>query len=311
MVPFGGPLRAAKAALLTCWIYLPAHLWGVQLRELIPRLFQDVYNDLAGAGKAPATVSLFHRTLRTRLTKAVQLGYLGQNPVARERVSPPRAARRDYRILSPTEAKTLLAEADGGRHGALWTLLLLTGLRPGEALGAKWEDLDGNQLRVQRALVRLQGGAWRLEETKTRRGRTVSLPQSALRALTRHRARQAECRLQLGTEYADRGFIFASELGAPLDWRTVAHRSFRPLMARVALRLVGADRHRPKEKDTSRPILSGPGMRIASAAGLPSSRPGSPGLGPTTSGTPQPRSCWRPANIQKSLVRCSATRKSP
>jgi integrase len=218
-------------------LYLPAALRVVPLARLSARLLQDHYLALLTAGKAPATVNLLHRILSARLTKAVELGYLARNPL--DLVKPPKVSRRDYRVLSPDEAKAFLEELDGNRYGALWALLLLTGLRPGEALALRWDDLEGDRLRVRRALVRLSDGSWSFQETKTKKGRTVTLPATAARLLQRHRARQAELKLLVGPDYATHGLLFATEFGQPADWHNLVHRYFRPLLARLALRLKG------------------------------------------------------------------------
>lgn len=118
-------------------------------------------------------------------------------------------------------------------------ILLQTGLRPGEALGLQWGDLEGNALRIRRALVRVGKDGWTLQPTKTRKPRSVPLATIALRLLQQHKARQAQGKLLLGAEYAPHGFIFASTFGEPLQWGTVTARHFRPLIARLALRVLG------------------------------------------------------------------------
>jgi integrase len=118
---------------------------------------------------------------------------------------------------------------------------VLTELRPGEALGLRWEDLEGERLTVRRALVRLKKGAWKLRQPKTGNGRTVTLPAPALKALTRHRARQSKARLLLGSEYAGNGLVFASTFGGPLWWANIVRRHFAPAIARTAVRLAGVE----------------------------------------------------------------------
>lgn len=215
--------------------YLPAPLRAKRLQNLVSRDFQELYNALSARGLAPTTVGFFHRVIRARLNKAVDLGRIVRNPT--DGASPPRRVRSEYRVLSPAEAGIFLEEVEHDDYGALWTLLLLTRLRPAEALALKWEDLEGDRLAVRRALVRLKAVEWRLEKTKTRKPRTVALPNTALRSLVRHRARQAQAKLLLGAEYAPLGLIFASTLGQPLHWANLAGRHFRPLLERVALRL--------------------------------------------------------------------------
>ena len=105
------------------------------------------------------------------------------------------------RPLSAPEARRLLeaaSEADD-RLEALYVLALHTGMRRGELLGLKWEDvdLDGSIVRVRRTLTRVENGKrLALGEPKTKKSRrTVRLTQRAVEALKRHRARQAEEKL--------------------------------------------------------------------------------------------------------------------
>jgi integrase len=231
----GPQTRDNAAQALRC--YISPALRAVRLQSLRAGQFQTLYNEMVERELAPATISNFHRILRTRLGKAVELGHLARHPLAG--AVPPAGRRREYRVLSPAEARIFLEEVECDTLPALWTLLLMTGIRPAEALGLKWEDLEGNRLAVRRALVRTAKGAWELAETKTRRARTVTLPGAVVKALTRHRARQSQARLVLGGQYASHGLIFAATFGQPLHWANVAARHFDPILTRTALRVAG------------------------------------------------------------------------
>jgi integrase len=259
--------------------YVPGWLLGAKLRDLTPRTFQQLYNELGASGKSPATISYLHRVLRSRLQKAVAEGHLAHNPLAVAR--PPVKEHREYRTLTPEQARHFLAVVESDRYGALWTLLLTSGLRPGEALGLKWEDLEDQPsalLRVRRALVRLGKDGWTIEGTKTRKPRSIPLATVTLRLLQKHRARQAQARLLLGGEYAPHGFIFASTFGEPLQWGTVTARHFRPLVQRLALRILGegetpavaAGMTRTERRTTLRAFVSRgkEAIRLAGLAGL-------------------------------------------
>ena len=119
---------------------------------------------------------------------------------------------------------------------ALWLLLLTGGLRPGEALGLKWGDLDGNRLHIQRALIPGAKGAWKLEDVKTERSRrVVVLPETTARALVNHRRKQAEQRLAAGQHYQDFGLIFAMPSGTPPDYRGLVQAHFKRVLKRAEL----------------------------------------------------------------------------
>lgn len=231
-----GP-RTRHLAAQSLTLYLPARLKSTPLVRLTPKAFQDLYNRHLEAGLAPNTIGYLHRTLKSRLTKAVALGHLAANPL--HATKPPAVPHREYRTLTPAEAKIFLEEADARTYGPLWIVLLMTGLRPEEALGLKWEDLDGGTLRVRRALIRLPKGRWELTGTKTGKERSIVLPATAQRVLQRQKARQAEGKLQLGSEYASHGLVFATAFGLPLRWENLVARDFWPLMVRVACRMLG------------------------------------------------------------------------
>jgi integrase len=77
--------------------------------------------------------------------------------------------------------KTLLEATRGDRLEALYVLALTTGLRQGELLGLKWEDIDleAGKLRVRRTLATAKGGpVLTAPKTKSSR-RTVRLTQRA------------------------------------------------------------------------------------------------------------------------------------
>jgi integrase len=85
-------------------------------------------------------------------------------------------------------------------------------LRPQEAFGLKWADLDDGWLHVQRVVSLSDGDGQKWEvvdEMKTDRSRRrLKLSDSLLQVLERHRARQAEEMLQAGESYERKGFVF-------------------------------------------------------------------------------------------------------
>ncbi len=139
----------------------------------------------------------------------------------------------------PDEARAFLGAARGDDLEALYRLALSTGLRQGELLGLKWEDLniDGAELRVNHALQRF-GGALHLVPPKTVRSRrSVPIPALAVETLRTHRARQRDARLLAGARWHETGLVFATKWGTPIE-PTNATRSFKRLLARAGLRQI-------------------------------------------------------------------------
>jgi integrase len=148
-------------------------------------------------------------------------------------VEPPRVAREEPAALTPAQAKRILAAVKGDRLEALWATALGTGLRQGELLGLRWQDVDlaGSSLSVTYALVRVDG-QYALDEPKTARSRrTVALPAFVVVALREHRVRQIAERLAAAAPTTD-GLVFLAPTGRPLNGGWVSHRW--PVLAKMA-----------------------------------------------------------------------------
>ena len=213
--------------------YVPEHLLRRKLQDLSPSDLQELFNDMSARGLSPTTVRGLRAVLRRALNRAMKLELVGRNVATL--VDLPKQVRIEIRVLSPEEVRRFLEAAESDRFTALWYVLVTTGLRPGEALGLKWEDWDGNKLRVRRALVRVPGQGWSLRDTKTRRSRVVALPEMTIRALEEHRTRQKRERLQVGSSYVDRGLIFARSTGEPIEANNLKKRYFKPILEAAGL----------------------------------------------------------------------------
>ena len=85
---------------------------------------------------------------------------------------------------------------------------------------------------MRRVLVTMKKGrGWTTEEPKTRGSRrVVTLPAATMEALAWHRTQQEAEKLTAGGAYHDQGFVFAGQLGQPLDLKNVTVRHFKPLL---------------------------------------------------------------------------------
>ncbi len=188
---------------------------------------------LAG-GLSPSTVHRIRAVLSQCLDQGVRWGVVARN-VARLSRSP-KMVRAEGRTLSPEQARDLLASLEGHRHQALYTLMLTTGLRRGEALGLRWEDLELDHaiLRVRRTLKR-EGGQLVTADTKTLKScRALNLPAPVVSLLERHREAQEVERALLGAAWVETGFVFTTQVGTPIDPRNL-YRDFQGVCRRAGL----------------------------------------------------------------------------
>ncbi|HKP51498.1 MAG TPA: site-specific integrase [Chloroflexia bacterium] len=209
---------------------------GIKLAKLAPLDVQRLYSDrMEVARLSPTTVAQIHTILHKALKQAVRWGLLTRNVT--EAVDRPRRITPNYVTWNQTQVSTFLAVSDKDELGALWRLALLTGMRRGEILGLKWEDVDFERsvLAVKRALIRSAGKGFEFSQPKSAAGkRAIALSRSVVQALHKHRIRQLEARLAIGTAYVDQGLVFATALGTPTLPNSLMLR-FKRLIAEAGL----------------------------------------------------------------------------
>jgi len=124
----------------------------------------------------------------------------------------------------------------GDRLEALFSVALSLGLRQGEALGLRLQDIDfeARTLRVNYAIQRIEGKLQMVEPKTEGSRRALPLTETILSALRSHRSRQLEERLSLGSHWQETGLVFTSTIGTPLDHRNVV-RKFHALLEKAKL----------------------------------------------------------------------------
>ncbi len=165
-------------------------LGGLKLKKLNSAQVQSFYRDRLDAGLSDSTVHKMHDILRRGLAQAVKWHLVPRNVA--EAAKPPRPAPKEIRALSADEARRLLEAAGEDRLGALYVLAIHTGMRQGELLALRWQDVDLKNAvaSVRRTLTR-SGGKVAFGEPKTKKSRrSIRLTPQAVEALRSHLERQ-------------------------------------------------------------------------------------------------------------------------
>jgi integrase len=207
-------------------LYWIPELGKVQLAKLTAPRVQSAINTLKRR-LSPRTIQISLFVLRRALAQAVKWDLLARNVADLVEFQRPR--RPEVRPPSQEQAAALLESARGDTMEAAIVLGLSMGLRRGEILGLKWEDidLDLGELTIRRALQRSGGrlvdgekSKLRFIEPKSERSRRkMPVPDFVLRLLRAQRAHQAQDRLRAGSDWADQDLVFCSRKGTPFEPR--------------------------------------------------------------------------------------------
>ena len=238
----------------TVRLHIAPHIGRIKLDKLRPLDVEQMLSKMQKAGKSAASRAYTLRVLSMALRQAVRWQMLPRNVA--EAVRPPKVERPDMGTWTATQVATFLDAAQLHRMHAAFYLALLTGMRRGEILGLKWEDLDftRSRLTVRNNLVEMRGEGTTgkqhagketvssvrsiLQTPKTKASRrTIPLSPGTMSKLKEHRERQEQGRKAAAEAWQAQGFVFADELGNPTDPRTL-YGWFRGLVTAAGLPMI-------------------------------------------------------------------------
>ncbi len=194
----------------------------IPLRRLSPGHVNAFYTELLiggrkdGKGLSPRTVAYIGMIIHRALKDAERWGRVSRNVA--ELADRPKPRGTEMRVWTGQQLRTFLSHLEGNRLYTCFLMAATTGMRRGELLGLRWQDvdLDAGRLQIRQTLVVT---AYRLHfsEPKTKRSRrSISLDPATLTAIKSHRSRKLEERLAWGPGYEESGLVFTREDGAPL-----------------------------------------------------------------------------------------------
>lgn len=213
-------------------LYIKPALGQHQLSKLKAPQVQTMLNELHKKGLSARTVQLTRAVLRKALNQAIQWNYLERNVATL--VVVPRREKYKSAPFTHEEALVFLKAVKGHRQEALYRLELSLGLRMGEALALKWDDIDFERrtIRIAASLQVDKGKLHRLEPKTDSSVATLPLPEVLAQMLLAHKERQDKERKQ--SFWQENGYVFCSDVGTPL-WPRNVSTSFKRLLKRAGL----------------------------------------------------------------------------
>ena len=191
---------------------------NISLTKLTTLDLQKFYRDLLTGGRVerkesekkpkglgPKTVRNIHQIISSALQLAIHQKLIPHNPA--EGCALPRVERNEMKTLTADQLAAFLQEAKRTGVFEMYYLELATGLRRGELLGLKWQDVDFNQgtITVRRQISRINGQVVEAPLKTKNAYRVIPLGEQALAVL------------QSQQEKTHSEYVFPSPNGGPIS----------------------------------------------------------------------------------------------
>jgi integrase len=216
-------------------LHVRPHIGALLLHKLQPVHLAELYGKLLKQGLSPSTIAHVHRVVRKALTVAMEWSLLSRNPAAVAK--PPRGQAREIEIITVEQAQKILHCFRGRSLYPIIALALATGMRRGELLALRWNnvDLDAGRIQVERSLEQTKAGL-RIKEPKTKHGRRgIRVPPSVVAELRAHWTQQQQHRLKLGLGRAGNDDLVFPRWDGTLRSPNATSTEWRQLLAEFKL----------------------------------------------------------------------------
>lgn len=215
--------------------YIFPALGHVQLQKLTPQHIQSFYAKMLKEGLKASTINGMHNILHSALDNAVRWNLVSRN--VSDLVTKPRKVKHKIQPLTEEQARTLLDAVKGDILEGIITVTLVTGLRRGEVLGLKWDDIDleNKYIYIRRSVGRAYNYGIIVSKPKSESGlRVIKLPNIVIDVIAQHRVRQDAAKAHLGTKWQDSGYVFCNSKGKFLG-ESQLHIMYKRLLKRAML----------------------------------------------------------------------------
>ena len=187
------------------------------LTEVKPIHCQKIFTDMAEEGYKTSTIYQTRIALFNMLEFAKENEVILSNPCKKSVKSDMGKPSQKKEALTIDVKKKFIEYAKGQSYENQFRFILQTGLRTGELVGLKWEDIDFSKkaIRIQRSMeYRYSVGEWRIGEPKSKAGyRTIPLTDETIRILTEQKEKNKNIK-KIQEEWYE--FIFLSRKGEPV-----------------------------------------------------------------------------------------------
>jgi integrase len=221
----------AKKTLDTYKVIAETHILPKLKEKLLPDItrkdIEDLIDQVYASGKK-RTAQLCHNILSNFFTFCLNENFLDKSPFTK--ITYPKHLAEEKKVLSPTQAKQFIKLTRKTKHGLMFELALITGMRPEEYFALQWDHIDftHNLISVRKALD-LKNKEITFHELKSKNSRRqIPLSGVIIKKLKAHQKKQK----QIKYEYKF-NLVFCAENGKPLNIGNINKRHFEPIVDKI------------------------------------------------------------------------------
>lgn len=191
--------------------YLTPELGNILLKDLSINEIQKAINNLT-TKVSSRTTEYAISILRQALKQAMAEGYMYNNPA--HNIALPRKTQKNVSSLTLEEVKKVFGIIKDPIHYIIYFGYLSTGVRRGELLALKWNDVANNVMDINKAISKDINDKWVVGTLKNKESiRSFAIPDKLVSALKEHKHKQDKQIDMAGKLYNNQNYIFCKDNG--------------------------------------------------------------------------------------------------
>lgn len=213
--------------------HIKPSLGRFKLSKLNSLAIDNFYTELEDNGLSSATIRKIHTIVRSSLEYAKQYQFISRNPAAV--VKPPTVEHKDIEVWEEKDMVHFLDAVKDEHDYIVYHLALYTGMRKGEILGLKWNDIDFDNAKIRIMRSYSKTGFSKGKTASARR--VIDIDDNTVEELKKRRKVVSANKLECGKDYNNQDLVFCRAEGSPVDVRNV-NRRFTKLIERNELKKI-------------------------------------------------------------------------
>lgn len=200
----------------------------MKIKNFTPKLISSYYTDLLKEGLTEEFIRYIHSILKMAAKTAIDWKYIKNDFMLN--VKAPSRQKKSVNTWSIDECNKFLNRMREQKEHIfmMYYLAIYTGMRRGELLGLKWDNIDFEKRRiyVEHSLYYISGQGLVLQSPKTISGkRNISITDEAIAELQSYKLKKQEQLLKVGMKLSGEHFVVSTFGGEPVNPNTV-HKQF-------------------------------------------------------------------------------------